>query len=73
MTYVAQGIDRDGLHELLWERRYDGDLVTLSQLELADQLATSKYTINRVVKKMCEEGRLEHVGDQVYRVVEPAD
>lgn len=66
------GISRAALHELLWERRYDGDLVTVNQIELADQLAITKHYMNRVMRKMSEEGRVESVGDQIYRVVDPA-
>ena len=68
---MATGIWREGLHHILWERRYTGDLVDINQVQLAEELCVSKYTVNRVLKRMGEEGRLSSEGEHTYRLIDP--
>lgn len=65
------GIWREGLHEMLWLQRTAGDLVEINQVELADQLCVTKYTVNRVLKELVDAGRLAPEGDRRYRVADP--
>lgn len=68
---MAVGIWREGLHQFLWERTYGDNLVQINQQDLAADLAVTKHTMNRVIKAMVEEGRLEPHGEQTYRVIDP--
>lgn len=72
VTTVTTGIWREGLHELLWERRYGDDLVDINQAELAEQLQLTRANLNRNLKAMAEKGWIEQVDGTVYRVMEPA-
>jgi DNA-binding MarR family transcriptional regulator len=68
---VPVGIDREMLHELLWEQRYGDDLVDLNQQTLAEHLVVTKPTMSRVVKDLVTAGRLEKLGEHTYRVYDP--
>lgn len=72
MAAVTTGIWREGLHELLWERRYGDDLVEINQAELAEELMLTRANLNRNLKAMAEKGWIEPVDGQTYRVAEPA-
>lgn len=70
---MTVGISRPLLHRLLWERRYGDDLVEINQVELAEQLAVTKHTMNRVIKAMMDDGRLAAEAEHTYRVADPDD
>lgn len=75
MTTV--GINRDGLHVLLWHRA-KGGTITVNQQALAKELYASKFSISRVLKTMVDEGRLERVEGargcqpRTYKVIDPS-
>ena len=69
---MAVGIDREMLHELLWERRYGDDLVEIHQQTLAEDLTVTKETMSRVIRDLITDGRLEKLGEHTYRVYDPA-
>lgn len=70
------GLDRDALHSFLWDRTDSKDVIRIVQRELAEQLGVTIYTMSRVVKEFCQEGRLKKVQTsnhniQSYVVCEP--
>lgn len=68
---MAVGIWREGLHQLLWERRYGDDLVEINQKELAEQLSITRANLNRAIQRMVDQEWIAPQGDQVYRVYDP--
>lgn len=70
---MTVGIWREGLHELLWERRYGDDLVEINQAQLAGELRITRANLNATIKAMVKEGWIEPVDGQVYRVIEPEE
>lgn len=71
------GLDREALHLFLFERTDDKDIIRIVQKELADDLGVTPFTMNRVIKEFCQEGRLKTVTTsnhniQSYVVCEPA-
>lgn len=72
-------INRDALHTMLWaDASGPHHTVVVEQVRLCDDLLVSAPTVNRVLKRMVAEGRLEPVGTgggsapRTYAVVEPA-
>lgn len=68
---MALGLWREGLHQLLWEKRYGDDLVEINQAALADTLQITRANLNRTIKAMVDAGWVTPVDGQVYRIVEP--
>lgn len=70
------GIDRGGLHYILWRRAGRNGTLHLVQTRLADELQLSKFTLNRVVATMVSEGRIVPLQKSAhrpstYKVIEP--
>lgn len=71
-------LDRDGLHQLLFDRA-DGAPLRVDQGRLADELCVSKFVINRTLKAMCAEGRIvqetvvKGPRSRVFEVTDPAE
>lgn len=57
---VADNFGRAGLHALLWHRASDG-VLRIEQKRLADELGCSRFTINRVLAVMADEGRISKI------------
>ena len=72
-------IHRGGLHWLLWERSdVHRRLVTVDQKALAEQLGVNRQTVNRVLARMVNEGRIDKIAgtgpeSREYKVVDPAE
>lgn len=64
-------IDRQLLHEYLWNYRVRGDFVPFTTTELAEKLGISIYQMSRIFGELRDAGRVEKVG-QKYRVFDPS-
>lgn len=72
-----QRVDRDALHQFLYERSNSRSQIRINQTELATQLDVTRGTMYRVLKEMLEAGRLRKVealerNVGVYQIVDPA-
>lgn len=65
-------IDTQGLHYLLWSRRFADGTVKLDQRVFAEELLTDQSSISRKMKSMTEEGRLDRISRTRWRVANPA-
>ena len=71
LLVMSTGIWREGLHRILWDRRYGEDLVDVVQARLAEELCITRPALTKVIGRMASEGRLEKVADSTYRLVDP--
>jgi CRP-like cAMP-binding protein len=55
-------IDRQLLHEYLWETRGRGNFMPFTQAELASEFGVTTATMSLIFKEMAEQGRLRRVG-----------
>jgi len=63
-------VDRQALHEFLWEKRGRNDVIPYSQKELAENLGVNLWTINKIFAEMREGGRIRRVGSK-FQVIDP--
>lgn len=71
-----QRVDRDALHQFLYDRSNSKSQIRINQTELATQLDVTRGTMYRVVKEMLDTGRLRKVealekNVGVYQIVNP--
>lgn len=69
-------IDRDALHQLLWERTDSFGRIKFEQKKLAEELGRQRNNLNRIIKEMKADGRLKVIkkfksGIGVYHVMDP--
>jgi hypothetical protein len=75
---MSTGLDRDGFHELLWQRRAPNGSLRITQTRLAREFHVNKFTMSRILKSMSEEGRLRPISTgggspNTYEVVDPVE
>lgn len=63
-------IDRELLHQYLWEHRGRGDYMSGTQGELAEQLGVTQATLSLIMKELAIAGRLTKVGHK-FRINSP--
>lgn len=61
-------IDRDKMHQFLWERSDRYGVYVLNQKKLAEIMNIAPETMNRVLKKMIDEKRLSKMGAKRHNV-----
>lgn len=71
-----QRVDRDALHQFLYDRSNSKSHIRINQTELATQLDVTRGTMYRVLKEMLDSGRLRKVealerNIGVYQIVNP--
>lgn len=71
-------LDLDAIHELLWNSRDRHGRVQLSQVNLAEDLDVTKFTMSRTITKMIAEKRIRQVSNKrqnkgVFVVEEPGE
>lgn len=64
-------IDRQLLHEFLWDNRGRGDFMVYSVTELSEKLGITIYSMSRILGQMRDVGRIEKVGRK-YRIFDPS-
>lgn len=75
---MTVGLDRAGVHALLWGDRMGNGTVRIVQNDFCEDLLVTKFTLNRVLKRMEEEGRIECLTQgkgatvRTYRIIDPA-
>lgn len=68
---IKDKVDRQLLHEYLWNHRVRGDFVPFTSKELAEKLGISVFQMSRIYGEMKDVGRVEKVGTR-YRVFDPS-
>lgn len=63
-------IDRDLLHDYLFQKSDRHNMITISPTELADELGITIYSMSRILGEMRKAGRLKKVGSRT-EVVDP--
>jgi len=71
MTYSKNSIDRELFHSWLWENRGRGDIVSITQREMAKRLHVSKYTPSRMMIQLQAAGALIKMRGK-FIVIDPA-
>jgi hypothetical protein len=73
-------IDLPSLHWMLWQRTVEGDrMVRVSQVELAELMAVSKFVVNRAVAELERQRRLVAVpgpatrAGRLFEVADPVE
>lgn len=56
------GVDRHGLHKLLWTRRSRRDTVRVIQKDLAAEIGVNKWTMSRIMHELQNDGRIKVIG-----------
>ena len=75
---MTLGVDRDGLHALLWLERTGNGTVRIVQKDYCERLLVTKFTLNRVLKRMEDDGRIRCLTSgkgatvRTYEIVDPA-
>ena len=64
-------VDRNLLHEYLWEIRDRTDIVKIDQQALSDELNISNFTLSHLLRRMVEDGQLERLGNSRFIVKDP--
>lgn len=54
-------IDRQLLHEMLWNTRVRGNFMAYSQTELAEEFGITQATMSLIFKELSEEGRVKRM------------
>ena len=57
-------VDRQLLHEYLWEQRARGNFMSGTQAELAKEFHVTFATMSLIFKEMAEDGRLRRSGSK---------
>lgn len=76
---MSLAIDEAAIHALLWLERTGNDTVRVNQVDFADRLMVSKFTVNRLLKRMSDSGRLRCLtrgggnGPKTYQVTDPVE
>lgn len=75
---MTAGVHRAGLHWLLWDRQGDGDRLLIDQRKLSDQLGCTRFTMNRVLGRMEQEGRIRKIpgagsSSRLFVILDPAE
>lgn len=63
-------IDRDLLHDYLFQKSDRHNMITISPTELAEELGITVYSMSRILSEMRKAGRLRKVGTRT-EVVDP--
>lgn len=75
---MTAAVHREGLHWLLWDRQGDADRLRIDQRGLADELGVNRFTVNRVLARMEQEGRLRKIpgagaSSRLFVILDPAE
>lgn len=57
-------IDRDEIHQMLWDRRDRLNKVMLHQREFAVELGITHYTVSRLVNELVDRGALKKISSE---------
>lgn len=63
-------VDRELLHQYLWEHRGRGNYMSGTQGELAEQLGITQATLSLIMKELSIAGRLSKVGHK-FKIHDP--
>lgn len=72
------GIDRHALHQYLYTKADPSGRLRILQVEFADEIGCTKYTLNRLLKELETAGRIRRVSRRratngLYKINDPAE
>lgn len=63
-------LDRDFLHQYIWNTRLPGNYMAFTQGELAEELGVTQATMSATFKDLADQGRVKKFGSKV-KVFDP--
>jgi CRP-like cAMP-binding protein len=71
MARIDHKIDRDLFHVWLWANKRSRNMVSMTQVEIAERLQCSVHTPSRLFSELIKEGKLKKVNNKLIQVQDP--